>query len=57
MKLVIRGEVYVKDVWGEISAAQGVTGKMLPRFVGPYEVIEVVLAPRERYPKKNMGSP
>lgn len=34
--------VYVKNVWGESRAAEGVTGKMLPRFVGPCRVLEVL---------------
>lgn len=42
VKLAIGDEVYVKNVWGQSSAAQGITGKMLPRFVGPYKVIKVL---------------
>lgn len=33
--------VYLKNFWGQSSARDKVTAKMLPRFVGPFRVVEV----------------
>lgn len=33
--------VYVRNFWGHSKGVDKVTAKMLPRFVGPFEVIEV----------------